>query len=193
MERSVCEISSDARVPAGESGHEHRRVQRHLLGGNMSTACSGAWSAFVFIVPLLWFVARGRLPSAPGLAPKLFAIFAARRFAGSIGLVHGAKRPGRRPARVAAPAHRASGSRVADLRGDVLDCAYAPAAGGTRRCAGSDRSFRAAVARCGTDFPHGTFRRPRRRHPCGIRLQHLSAHERPRRAAGNHVARVPGT
>src|ERR1700687_3928390 len=34
----------------------------------------GRLVGFAFIVPLLWFVARGKLPPAPGLAPKLIGI-----------------------------------------------------------------------------------------------------------------------
>src|ERR1700682_5670046 len=35
----------------------------------------GRLVGFAFIVPLLWFVARGKLPSFPGLTPMLFGIF----------------------------------------------------------------------------------------------------------------------
>ena len=45
----------------------------------------GRLVGFVFIVPLLWFVARGKLPSAPGLAPKLFGIFLLGALQGALG------------------------------------------------------------------------------------------------------------
>jgi len=40
---------------------------------------------FAFIVPLFWFVVRGKLPSTPGLAPKLFAIFVLGALQGALG------------------------------------------------------------------------------------------------------------
>src|ERR1700694_2636485 len=45
----------------------------------------GRLVGFAFIVPLLWFVARGRLPSAPGLTPKLFGIFLLGAAQGALG------------------------------------------------------------------------------------------------------------
>src|SRR6202165_67863 len=45
----------------------------------------GRLVGFAFIVPLLWFVARGRLPSAPGLTPKLFGIFLLGALQGALG------------------------------------------------------------------------------------------------------------
>jgi cytochrome c oxidase assembly protein subunit 15 len=39
----------------------------------------------VFIVPLLWFVVRGRLPGTPGLAPRLFGIFVLGALQGALG------------------------------------------------------------------------------------------------------------
>ena len=39
----------------------------------------------VFIVPLLWFVARGKLPSRPGFAPMLFGIFLLGALQGALG------------------------------------------------------------------------------------------------------------
>src|SRR6266550_3157891 len=45
----------------------------------------GRLVGFAFIVPLLWFVARGRLPSSPGLAPMLFGIFLLGAAQGALG------------------------------------------------------------------------------------------------------------
>src|SRR6266853_744662 len=45
----------------------------------------GRLVGFVFIVPLLWFVARGKLPSSPGLAPMLFGIFLLGAAQGALG------------------------------------------------------------------------------------------------------------
>jgi heme a synthase len=45
----------------------------------------GRLVGFAFIVPLLWFVARGKLPSAPGLAPMLFGIFLLGAAQGALG------------------------------------------------------------------------------------------------------------
>ncbi len=45
----------------------------------------GRLVGFAFIVPLLWFVARGKLPPAPGLAPKLFGIFLLGALQGALG------------------------------------------------------------------------------------------------------------
>src|SRR5450755_2533571 len=45
----------------------------------------GRLVGFAFIVPLLWFVARGKLPSSPGLAPKLFGIFLLGALQGALG------------------------------------------------------------------------------------------------------------
>src|SRR5450755_4404544 len=38
-----------------------------------------------FIVPLLWFAARGKLPRVPGLSPKLFGIFLLGALQGALG------------------------------------------------------------------------------------------------------------
>ena len=45
----------------------------------------GRLVGFAFIVPLLWFVARGKLPSSPGLAPMLFGIFLLGAAQGALG------------------------------------------------------------------------------------------------------------
>jgi len=45
----------------------------------------GRLVGFAFIVPLLWFVARGKLPSSPGLAPMLFGIFLLGALQGALG------------------------------------------------------------------------------------------------------------
>src|SRR5438477_6402648 len=45
----------------------------------------GRLVGFAFIVPLVWFVARGRLPSSPGLAPMLFGIFLLGAAQGALG------------------------------------------------------------------------------------------------------------
>jgi cytochrome c oxidase assembly protein subunit 15 len=45
----------------------------------------GRLVGFAFIVPLLWFVARGKLPPAPGLAAKLFGIFLLGALQGALG------------------------------------------------------------------------------------------------------------
>ncbi len=45
----------------------------------------GRMVGVVFIVPLLWFVARRKLPSTPGLAPKLFGIFVLGALQGALG------------------------------------------------------------------------------------------------------------
>jgi heme a synthase len=45
----------------------------------------GRLIGLAFIAPLLWFLARGRLPSSPGLKPKLFAIFALGALQGGLG------------------------------------------------------------------------------------------------------------
>src|ERR1700676_2636431 len=45
----------------------------------------GRLVGFAFIVPLLWFVARGMLPSSPGLAPTLFGIFLLGALQGALG------------------------------------------------------------------------------------------------------------
>src|SRR5450755_2932329 len=45
----------------------------------------GRLVGFVFIVPLLWFVARGKLPSSPGLVPMLFGIFLLGALQGALG------------------------------------------------------------------------------------------------------------
>jgi cytochrome c oxidase assembly protein subunit 15 len=45
----------------------------------------GRLVGLAFIVPLSWFAARGKLPSAPGLAPKLFGIFLLGALQGALG------------------------------------------------------------------------------------------------------------
>ena len=45
----------------------------------------GRLVGFAFIVPLLWFVARGKVPSSPGLAPMLFGIFLLGAAQGALG------------------------------------------------------------------------------------------------------------
>src|ERR1700676_235407 len=45
----------------------------------------GRLVGFAFIVPLLWFVARGKFPSSPGLAPMLFGIFLLGAAQGALG------------------------------------------------------------------------------------------------------------
>ena len=45
----------------------------------------GRLVGFAFIVPLLWFVARGKLPYSPGLAPMLFGIFLLGAAQGALG------------------------------------------------------------------------------------------------------------
>jgi heme a synthase len=45
----------------------------------------GRLVGFAFIVPLIWFVARGKLPPTPALAPKLFAIFLLGALQGALG------------------------------------------------------------------------------------------------------------
>jgi cytochrome c oxidase assembly protein subunit 15 len=45
----------------------------------------GRLVGFAFIVPLLWFVVRAKLPSTPGLAPKLFGIFVLGALQGALG------------------------------------------------------------------------------------------------------------
>ncbi|MDQ6916765.1 MAG: COX15/CtaA family protein [Pseudomonadota bacterium] len=45
----------------------------------------GRMVGVAFIVPLLWFVVRGKLPSTPGLAPKLFGIFVLGALQGALG------------------------------------------------------------------------------------------------------------
>jgi cytochrome c oxidase assembly protein subunit 15 len=45
----------------------------------------GRLVGFAFIVPLLWFAVRGKLPSTPGLAPKLFGIFLLGALQGALG------------------------------------------------------------------------------------------------------------
>src|ERR1700688_904309 len=45
----------------------------------------GRLVGFAFIVPLVWFVARGTLPSSPGLAPMLFGIFLLGAAQGALG------------------------------------------------------------------------------------------------------------
>ncbi len=45
----------------------------------------GRLVGFAFIVPLLWFVARGKLPSSPGLVPMLFGIFLLGAAQGALG------------------------------------------------------------------------------------------------------------
>ena len=45
----------------------------------------GRLVGLAFIVPLLWFAARGKLPPAPGFAPKLFGIFLLGALQGALG------------------------------------------------------------------------------------------------------------
>src|SRR6202158_1037239 len=45
----------------------------------------GRLVGFVFIVPLLWVVARGKLPSLPGLVPMTFGIFLLGALQGALG------------------------------------------------------------------------------------------------------------
>jgi cytochrome c oxidase assembly protein subunit 15 len=45
----------------------------------------GRLVGFAFILPLLWLVARGRLPSSPGLAARLFGIFVLGALQGALG------------------------------------------------------------------------------------------------------------
>ncbi|HEY1438962.1 MAG TPA: COX15/CtaA family protein [Casimicrobiaceae bacterium] len=45
----------------------------------------GRLVGFAFIVPLLWFVVRGKLPSSPGLVPMLFGIFLLGAAQGALG------------------------------------------------------------------------------------------------------------
>src|ERR1700730_15271386 len=45
----------------------------------------GRLIGFAFIVPLVWFVARGKLPSSPGLVPMLFGIFLLGGLQGALG------------------------------------------------------------------------------------------------------------
>jgi heme a synthase len=45
----------------------------------------GRLVGFAFIVPLVWFVARGKLPSSPGLVPMLFGIFLLGGLQGALG------------------------------------------------------------------------------------------------------------
>ena len=45
----------------------------------------GRLVGFAFIVPLLWFIARGKLPSSPGLVPMLFGIFLLGAAQGALG------------------------------------------------------------------------------------------------------------
>ena len=113
------------------------------------------------------------------------------RFAGRIGLVHGEKRPRRRSACLAIPSHGASRPRACDLRGDVLGRAFARVS----RSSGDGIGVAALGANVGVrrDDAHlrdGAFRRTGRRHPGGLRLQHVSADERPPGAARNPRARA---
>ena len=59
----------------------------------------------VFLLPYLWFLARRAIPE--GHRAGLAGIFVLGAAAGRDGLVHGAERPRRRPARLAVPADRA--------------------------------------------------------------------------------------
>ena len=99
----------------------------------------------VFLVPFLWFLARREIP--PGYGWQARRHLRARRAAGRARLVHGEKRAGRRSARVAVPADRASGSRVRDLRRDVVGRAVAARRARRARPAHATRSARALVDR----------------------------------------------
>ena len=123
----VCEISADARVPPGQPRDDARRVQGHLLVGILRTGSSGARSASCSWCRCLHLLAS-RTNSAT-LRRRARCDLRARRAAGRNGLVHGAKRPRRRPARVAVPAYRASRARASHLRGDVLARAVADISG----------------------------------------------------------------
>ena len=175
------QVPADAGVPQGQRGHVARRIQGHLLVGVPPPAARAR--------------DRPRVPRALSRLPRAQAHPArlrrearghlrARRAAGRDGLVHGAERARRRPARVAVPAHRAPRARVRDLRRDALarDVAARRAArvrGRSARAFGATLGLRAAPAR----VPDGADRRLRRRHPRGLCLQQLPADERPPRAA----------
>ena len=111
--------------------------------------------------------------------------------AGRIGLVHGEKRPRRRSARLAIPSHGAPRPRAGDLRGDVLGRAFARVSQSS-----SDGIGVAAISanvggrRDDAHLRDGALRRTGRRHPGGLRLQHVSADERPPGAARNPRARA---
>ena len=142
-----------------------------------------------FLVPLLWFVARRR--DSSGERVEALRHLRAGRPAGGARLVHGAKRSRRRSARVAVPPDRASRPGARDLRGDAVGRAFArvsrTARRKRRRRGGRDAGRSAfAVAR----LRDGALRRIGRRHPGRIRLQHVSADERPPRAARDPHARA---
>ena len=85
----------------------------------------------VFLLPLLWFVARRSIPAGYALAARRH--LRARRAAGRDGLVHGEERARRRSARVAVPADRAPRARAGDLRRDVVGRALAAVPARARR------------------------------------------------------------
>ena len=160
----------------------------HLLVGILAPAARTADRRRLSrSVPVVHRAAR----HSPGPCVETLRHLRAGRTAGRDGLVHGEERPRRRSARVAVPADRTPRARARHL---------------LRRCSGSRfRSSRPRRAPTGVrgrslrrwahgiaalDLRDDALRRLRRRHPGRIRLQHLSADERPCRAAGDLLARA---
>src|SRR5207302_3974541 len=91
MERSICQISNDARVPASQSWDEHRRAQSHLLDGVCPPPARAPGGLRVHRAAAV--VRRARKASLLArFGADAVRDFPARRCAGSTGLVHGAKR-----------------------------------------------------------------------------------------------------
>ena len=111
--------------------------------------------------------------------------------AGRIGLVHGEKRPRRRSACLAIPSHGAPRPGAGDLRSDVLGRAFARVSRSSSDGIGV-AALRANVGgrRDDAHLRDGALRRTGRRHPGRLRLQHVSADERPPGAARHPRARA---
>ncbi len=188
LERCVREVPGDAGIPRRQPRHDARRVQAHLLVGILPSAARPRDRRRVpRAVPVV--------PASPPHPARLRVAAArhlrARRAAGRVGWYMVKSGLVDDPRVSPVPPHRASRPRVRDLRGDAVDRAVARVSA-PRRCVVRRRSRRAplCVRRRGAGVRDGAARRIRRRHSRRLRVQHVSADERARRAAGDPDARA---
>ena len=185
--------STGRRPSTGSSTTAWRSTSsRASSGGNTRTGCSAALIGVAFLRPVrCGSLARRR---DPGRATrwKLAGIFVLGGLQGALGWYMVQERPRRRSARVAVPPHRAS-RRLRSLifaamfwtALSLLDAARRARCGARRSAL---RAGRCAVVALVCVMVRD--RRLRRGHPGRLRLQHVPADERPRRAARDPVARA---
>jgi heme a synthase len=89
----LSEAQWDAAFAKYQATPEYRQVNRDMSIGafrrifwwEYAHRLLGRLVGIAFIAPLLWFAARGKLPSAPGLAAKLAGIFVLGALQGALG------------------------------------------------------------------------------------------------------------